>query len=465
MKRLSLFALLIGLSATTQAGNKIKYYFTQPVNNAVSKGENAVYLNDKMGDTIVAYINRAKYTLDIAVYNYTSTFPAIAVAANNAHNRGVRVRWIYDSSSSNTGIPLLASTIARLASPPDAGSYSIMHNKFMIIDANSTDAADPIVWTGSTNWNSQQFNYDYNNAVVIQDQALAKAYQDQFNMMWGGTGDYPNHSASKFGQYKTDLGAHHFTVDGKEVEVYFSPADGTNDHIQSAISSANTDLYWAMCTFTYTSNASLLAAKKSEGLYVAGVDDQSSNSYSPYSILMGSLGSSNFKIYSGGNLYHHKYVIVDASNSCSDPMVVTGSHNWTSSANTMNDENTLIIHDATAANIYYQSFSADFSSLGGSLTTIADCNTGVAENEGGSATLVAYPSPTTGAFLLRSDNHYQGVVNIRIVDVAGRIVAERSINNGTKGIKEQFELHQPGLYLIQMADEKGVYSTRITVGN
>jgi hypothetical protein len=55
-------------------------------------------------------------------------------------------------------------------------------------------------------------------------------------------------------------------------------------------------------------------------------------------------------------MLHHKYMIADQYAPNSDPMVFTGSHNWSAAADNDNDENTLIIHDATLANIYYQQF-------------------------------------------------------------------------------------------------------------
>jgi hypothetical protein len=55
-------------------------------------------------------------------------------------------------------------------------------------------------------------------------------------------------------------------------------------------------------------------------------------------------------------MLHHKYMIVDQNAPGSDPMLFTGSHNWSAAADNENDENTLIIHDATVANIYYQQF-------------------------------------------------------------------------------------------------------------
>src|ERR1700749_3302996 len=65
---------------------KIKCYFNHPVNTKISTGSNAIYLNGTFADTIAACINRAKYTVDIAQYDFTSTSTStvarIAVAAN-----------------------------------------------------------------------------------------------------------------------------------------------------------------------------------------------------------------------------------------------------------------------------------------------------------------------------------------------------------------------------------------------
>jgi phosphatidylserine/phosphatidylglycerophosphate/cardiolipin synthase-like enzyme len=56
-------------------------------------------------------------------------------------------------------------------------------------------------------------------------------------------------------------------------------------------------------------------------------------------------------------LLHHKYAIIDEAQPA-DALVITGSHNWTTAAETVNDENTLIIHDATVANQFYQEWHA-----------------------------------------------------------------------------------------------------------
>ena len=62
---------------------------------------------------------------------------------------------------------------------------------------------------------------------------------------------------------------------------------------------------------------------------------------------------------------HHKYGIIDASYPDSDPVVITGSHNWSSAAENDNDENTLIIQDPYIANQYMQEFKKRYNDAGG----------------------------------------------------------------------------------------------------
>ena len=421
-KLLAIFALSI-MSYQGFAASKIKVYFNHQVDTTVATGSKAVYLNNCVADTLVAYINRAQYSLDFAVYNYVQgTYANIATAVNNAYSRGVHVRWIYDSSSSNTGLSAVNPLINRLGSPT-SGTYGIMHNKFVVIDAYSPNPDDAIVWTGSTNFTDNQIGTtDYNNVVVIQDSALAHAYTDEFNMMWGSSTLVPNTSLSKFGPRKTDIGRHNFTIDGHHVELYFSPSDGTNDKIQSTISTANTDMYFGMYAFTDNTDANMIVTKFFAGVYVAGIDDSYGNSYTPRTTFTSGLGTSNFLIYSGLGLYHNKFLIVDPSDQCSDPTVLTGSHNWSVSADTKNDENTLIIHSDTTANIYYQSFKANFNFLGGTLTTIHGCPTNVTNIPSSLKGMLIYPIPSTGTTYIDYELLQSANVSIKVLNLLGQEV-------------------------------------------
>ncbi len=386
---------------------KIKAYFTNPVNNSLSTGVNAVYLpSGSMADTIVAYIKRAKYSIDIAQYDYnqdtySGAYANIAAAVDTAYAHGLTVRWIHDGAASNGGLALLNPGIHTLGNP--STSSGIMHNKFIIIDANSSNANDPILCTGSEDWSSTMFYHDYNNIIFIQDSALAKAYTAEFNMMWGSTTAVPNATAAKFGTAKTDIGMHTFTIAGHTVELYFSPTDNPDSHIASTINTANKDLYVGVYDMTRTGDAYNIVGRKTAGVYTLAVVDQytPTTSSAVNGILTAGLPG-HYVVYSGSYIYHNKMMVVDPSDTCSDPIVEMGSENWTSSGTNYNDENILIIHNDTLANIYYQSIIADYTAIGGGSFVAPNgicggsMTTGLQETASVPTACSVYPNPTTG---------------------------------------------------------------------
>ena len=448
---------------SAQLNGKIKLYFTNPINTGVSSGVNAVYLNNSMDDTLVAYINRAKYSLDIAVYNYQQStgMANIATAINNAAANGVIVRWIYDSNQSNSGMSALNANMHTLGSPASNSTYGIMHNKFMLVDANSSNINDPLVWTGSTNWTKTHFNSNVNNTLIIQDKNLVQAFLTEFNEMWGSTGVTPNTTNSKFGPNKTDNTPHLFSIGGNLVELYFSPSDQTNTHVLDVINSASTDLYFGMLSFSLSNNADSIINKKNNGIYVAGIIDQTSQIYFPYSSLNTSLGA-NFKVYSQfTSVYHNKILIVDPCNS-SDPSVVTGSYNWTSPASTQNDENALIIHDDTVANIFYQSFYQNFTDLGGTLlpciTTGLNENSKMTSNE----SFIIYPNPFSTQTIFQTNSLLTNAT-LSIYNCFGQMVKERTHISGQTIVISRDNLAS-GLYFVQLKqDNKEILTKKIII--
>lgn len=459
---LSCFA--VSIQAQSSNGEKIIAYFNTPVNNTVSSGVNAVYLNNKIADTLIAYINRAKYSLDIAMYNFSSsaTITPVTAAINAAYTRGVIVRWIYDGSETNSALPNLNAGINRLGSPV-GGIYGIMHHKFVVIDGNSSNPNDPLVWTGSTNFSGNMFNLAPNNVIIIQDYALAQAFIVEFNQMWGGSGVSPVPSNSKFGPDKISMGPQSFVIGGRTVELYFSPKDGTNSGILSSIASANTDLYFGVYTFTKTTNATNIVNKKNAGIYVAGIVDQFSNGTYPaaYNTLNTGLGSNLITFANTGYVYHHKYMIVDPSNFCSDPQVLTGSHNWTTSADTKNDENTLIIHDDTIANIYYQSFYQNFIDYGGTLTAIPNCVTGISSVED-NAILTVFPNPSNGVVTINFAGKNE-LISIEVINNLGQLVYTEKINDCTSDCKKIIDMtsFKQGIYLFRILVNGNTHTKKV----
>ncbi|MEW6467485.1 MAG: phospholipase D-like domain-containing protein [Bacteroidota bacterium] len=449
----SLQALIFLLSCCpfllAQAPRKIICYFTQPVDTSVSTGVNAVYLNNTADDTLVQYINRAQYSIDICIYNTTSSGSVanIAGALNNAYASGKRVRVIYEGSTGNTMIPNLNANINRLASPQGT-PYNIMHNKFVVFDADAPDPGLPIVWTGSMNWTTTQINgTDANNIVIIQDQLLAQAYQKEFEEMWGDTGLVPNAGLARFGPMKTNNTQHVFIIEGKIVECYFSPSDSVNQRILTAIGSADTDLEFASMVITRNDISSAIVNNVSNGvLPTYGLVDDSVTTTEWGALVAGMLPNTMKSASGQPGIMHHKFLIADQSNVVSDPLVLTGSHNWSTSANNQNDENTLIIHDDTIANLYFQHFAWLYAQMGGVMSAGTP-----AENTGANV----YPNPFADRLVVQAD----GAGELTLYNSVGAKAGCWDLKPGGNEIRT--DLLPGGIYFFLIESGAGIRTGRL----
>ena len=331
----------------------IKTYFTRTVDTTFATGTKAIQIYRAVDDTCIAYINRAKQSIDVAIYNFNvEGLSSIAGALNAAYARGVLVRVVTDGSTNNSAIPELNPGIGKIGRLTSTG---IMHDKYMIIDGKSSDPNDPVVWTGSCNWTDQNVNTDANNVLFIQDASLAKVYILEFEEMFGSSTAQPNAANAKFGPEKGDNTPHDLIIDGKKVEVYFSPSDGVNSQLVSHIGTADADLEIGTMLMTRTIISDAIIDRFEEGVTSKVIISNRSTSSQVIDALSNALGN-NFREYHEQGMLHSKMMIVDQSDIQSDPFVWTGSHNWSDAANITNDENTIIIHDATVANLFYQEF-------------------------------------------------------------------------------------------------------------
>ncbi len=401
----------------SNSSGDIKVYFTRSIDNSVSTGTNAITLNSLIDDTLINYINRSKYTLDIAIYDFsTINLSDITGALNNAKDRGVLIRVVHDGAASNTGLTGLDASIGQIS---NGNSGGIMHNKFVIIDADSPNPEDAIVWTGSTNWTDQQINnMDANNVIIIHDQSLARAYKIEFEEMYGSTGLLPDSTNAKFGSHKKDNTPHEFKIGGNRVELYFSPSDSVTERIIDAIGTADKELYVETNLITKTNIANAIINKANAGVMTKTIVNSPGNCTPDVVSILLALGN-NFKEYVEGGILHHKLMIVDPNFTNSDPLVLTGSHNWSASAESVNDENTLVVHNATIANIYYQEFVKRF----GSGTTININETPT------NYKISVYPNPCSNYFTIGFSDNITYPVSINLYDISGKVIVSKIIHS------------------------------------
>jgi hypothetical protein len=448
----------VTIASKSASSGAINVYFNHIVDTSFSQTQAAVNLGNTLDDMLITYINNCVATLDIAIYNsYSpSATEGIANAINAAHARGVQVRIIYDGGTSSVMIPLLNSAIPKLASPTSS-SYTIMHNKFVLIDAICNNPFLSYVWTGSTNWTLAQIDGpDKNNAIVIQDQTLAAAYTLEFEEMWGSATATPDSNNSKFGQYKTDNTPHNFIIGGSVVECYFSPSDGTNSKIIAAVNSANTDLEVAVMNFTRSDVCTAILNKFSSGLTNCNVIVDSSNPLSnQISNLQAGLSPNHAVVDTASGIMHHKFMVVDNFDSNSDPLVLTGSHNWSTSAETKNDENTLIVHDANIANQYYQAFASVYLASGGIIINPLSN----IENSTDANLFQIIPNPTNGIFEIAS-NKSINQFEFKLFDVLGKLIKENQYVTFSS-CEIDLTMENAGFYLLQLNYEGKSYYYKV----
>ena len=426
-------------ATVSESSGDIHVYFNGPVDHSVATDELALSLGTDMNDTVAAWIMSAQHTLDVAAYNLNDQ--TVEEAVNAAAANGVQVRWIYEGQNANIGLGSLDASV--VTHPRTDGEGSGMHNKFIIGDADHAESA--FVLTGSTNLTTGQLVSDLNNVIVLEDQSLARAYELEFEEMWGAEGMMPDAANAKFGADKTWNTPVDFIVGGSPVELYFSPTDGTTAAIQAEIEAANADFEFALLTLTRDDLGDAIV-ELNQSFFVSpiGVIEQVNTTGSEFDNLIGNGVQAYAHDVSGD--CHHKYCIIDHSDLASDPMVITGSHNWSSSAENVNDENTVIVHDARVANLYHQEFRGILNALNGGGDAVKDL---------GLRHWTLMPNPAREQAWVQGVN---GTDAVTVLDAGGRQV---QLDVWRQGNVAQLELGalSPGMYHVVVTAANGVVTT------
>jgi phosphatidylserine/phosphatidylglycerophosphate/cardiolipin synthase-like enzyme len=303
----------------------------------------AVYFTDPTSPVAESYrggpdeqlanaIDAARLSVDMAIYDLNLW--SIRDALIGAHRRGVLVRVVTESDNTDEQEvqQLKEAGIEVLGDRREA----LMHDKFAVIDGVE-------VWTGSMNFTTGGGYLDNNNLLHIQSSKLAEDYMHEFEQMF--VNDH-------FGAEKTSSTPNpNVTINGSLVEAYFSPQDGTLEHILNAIHASRESIFFLAYSFTSDELAQELIERAQAGVKVMGVFDEDqchSNAGTEYD----QLKAAELDVRLDGNprLMHHKVIIIDGQ------VVITGSYNFSNNAEHNNDENTLIIHNQDLAGRYLAEF-------------------------------------------------------------------------------------------------------------
>ena len=446
-------------STESNSTGVIRVLFNQGIDPLYSNGS-VPYVNiggNNIENEIISIINQATTTIDVSVFNNTRS--AIVTALNNASNNGVQVRYIANSGSITSNIALSNTTLDFPVLYANAAD--LMHNKFMIVDAASVDSS--WVWTGSCNWTYTDMYTNYNNSIAIQDQALAQAYVLEFEEMWGSTTANFDTIHSKIGAQKTDNTPHTFTIGGRTVESYFSPSDNTTDEIESSLYSADNDIEFCMLSYTRNELGTAMRNEHSAGTLEHGIMENINDNGSEYTWLIGQ--GVNLLADNHATTLHHKYAIVDAGAPNSDPLVVTGSHNWTTAAEERNDENTLIVHDADVANLYLQEFTARWCEVKNNIncTLPFTVYSEVDLIEESDEMVTVYPNPTNGLLTLDVQGLSSEDMNVTLYTATGKLLKRIVLKEQNGTYSFDLDVDISGIYFLSIQTETRIWKKSVSV--
>ncbi len=250
----------------------------------------------------------------------------------------------------------------------DVTQKHFAHNKFIVLCKKGRPLK---VWTGSTNITAGGMFAQVNNAILIENEALAKIYMDE----WHALAEDTQNNASGYGQalYDHNTEAKAFTDNGSRV--WFSPTRNFKDleDVELILERAEQSVLFLMFNpgpantfFNYIQD---LQTRKSE-LFIHGIinQDPGASMHKPLiffhkgqkieadwdAILPKSIPEAFAfwykEITAGLVTIHSKVLVVDPFGD--KPYVITGSHNFGPKASKTNDENLLIIQDASLAAQY-----------------------------------------------------------------------------------------------------------------
>jgi hypothetical protein len=266
-------------------------------------------------------------------------------------------------------------------------SKGLGHNKFVVIsDKNGPKA----VWTGSTNWSTTGLCTQVNNGLLIESRTVAK----QFRKQWGRLADASPPKLDPANFPKTLVSANDKTTDstvsGTKVTTRFTRTSKEQDMkaLRDVINSAKDSILFLMFTPGSAGLHTLAGQRANEkDMYVKGVvstlgntkaDNEknvlditlvsSDKTFKPdhYTVVqpqgtdvdlgpwIAEVTRRNFLSQVGHAIVHSKVLVIDPLSD--DPVVVTGSHNFSTPASKKNDENYVIVRGHKKLAIAYATY-------------------------------------------------------------------------------------------------------------
>ena len=367
------------LETTSFAEGSIEVTFLQQQGRDpfIAPPERTAQIRD-VANRVARFISEAKSTIDIAIYDFRLHDEAATIVADELRSqarKGVRIRIAYDNATNPGADVMLAAAPSQLESdqrPIEADSFvrsfadvarvkgitgyrALMHNKYILRDVDSSDAA---VFTGSSNFTNDSWGLQENNLLCLRSQQLASYYAKDFTDLW---------SHGKI----VDLTGYRDTgtvrLNDVPVTIAFTPGESLAvlKEIVGAIAGARNRLYVASVVLSSGPILAVLSEAIDRGLPLGGVYDGPQMDQVERQWKAANVGTDKLNTWQKvaqhlvrknsipfdrqnqtqpHNFMHNKLVVADQ-------IVVTGSFNLSNHA-MGNAENVLLIWDAGIAESY-----------------------------------------------------------------------------------------------------------------
>lgn len=346
--------------------------------NAFPNGAAYRWLSRGLLEALLGFVGRATdgtFALHGAIYEFQ--WNAVLAALAGAAARGVSIEVIYDGI---TGGPVTLNKkaiedagIVPLCRPRTEGT--LMHNKFFVLSRNGAPVA---VWTGSTNLTENGIFGHSNLGHLVEDAAVAQAYMDYWQQL------KRNEKTARMKQWTATNNPAPPNPWDKATSVVFSPHTGlgvldwyaTIARTKFAPALAQKPL---MMTFAFGMHKSFQDIySQTDGILRFALMESPGNSAAAAQQIRRIRGLPNVVVAIGNNIplngfdtwlaereqlpdfahvryVHTKYMLVDPLGR--NPIVITGSANFSEASTHTNDENMLVIRDdLRVADIYVGEF-------------------------------------------------------------------------------------------------------------
>ena len=333
------------------------------------------WLSRGLMEALLEFLLRAKnsqWTLRVAAYQFTNE--TVLKALKSAKDRGADVSIIYDGRdekvSALNDAAVLNAGIDSLCRKRTANPSAIAHNKFIVLLKDSQPQA---VWTGSTNITDGGIFGHSNVGHVVNDTGIASSYHDYWNLL-AADPDFPLLRPEVETLTPTPAPGSPLT---RVTSAFFSPRSGVKLLSWYAEQAAAAQSMLCM-TFAFGINKAFVPVFDTPfgGLRYALLDNDGNRPEPEAEVLrLRKLPFNRFAIgslirvnsfdkwlkegLSGLNSHvpyiHTKFMLIDPLGS--NPIVISGSANFSDPSTNANDENMLVIQgNTTVADIYLTEF-------------------------------------------------------------------------------------------------------------